>query len=137
MSDEQKYPFELKVNFFASVSFKRANEVPQPIEMPVSTEINIAEPGFPILQVGLKVKSPDDSPLFFDVFLIGIFEYQGDKKEYDHELNVEYVFQRAAYLLWPNISQIVRVTTAQMGVNPLQVRNPITFGTGQVLQEKG
>jgi hypothetical protein len=136
MTGEQKYPFELKTNFFVSASFRRAKEVPQTIKMPISTEINIAEPGFPTLQIGIRVMSPDDFPLFFDVHLIGLFEYQGEKKEYSHELNIEYAFERGIYLLWPNISQIIRVMTAQMGVNPLQVRTPVTFRSGQVVQEK-
>ena len=81
MSNDEKYPFELKVNFFASANFKRDTEVPASIEMQINSEINISEPGFPVLQVGLKVKSPDDSPLFFDVHLIGIFEYQEDASQ--------------------------------------------------------
>ena len=137
MSNESKYPFELKNSFFVSVSFRRAPEVPQPIELPINTEVNIAEPGFPILQIGVKVKSPEDSPIFFDVQLIGIFEYQGEKKEYDNELNLEFAFERGMYLLWPNISQMIRVITAQMGISPIQGRTPITFGSRQSVEKVG
>jgi hypothetical protein len=137
MSNESKYPFELKNSFFVSLSFRRAPQVPQPIELPIATEVNIAEPGFPVLQIAVKVTSPADSPISFDVHLVGIFEYQGEQKEYDHDLNIDYAFERGIYLLWSNISQMVKAITAQMAISPIQVRTPITFGSRQNVQEVG
>lgn len=127
MTDEAQYPYELENSFFINLVFKRAAEVPHPIEIPTATEINIAEPGFPNLQIGVKVKSQDELPITFDVHLIGMFKYLGEQKEYDHDLNIEYTFQRGIYLLWPSIVQFVKVVTMQMGMSPLQVRTPINF----------
>jgi hypothetical protein len=135
MSNHDKYSYELKQNFFASLSFRRNPEIPDPINIPIETQVTLAEPGFPVLQVGIKVKTPDDSPVFFYLELYGIFEYQGEKKEYDHDLNVGYAFERGLYLLWPNISQMVRIITSQMGMNPIQIRNPVTFGSGEEARE--
>ena len=135
MSDNYKYPYELKQNFFASLSFRRKPEVLEPINLPIETQVNLAEPGFPVLQVGITVKTPDDSPISFYLELYGIFEYQGEKKEYDHDLNVEYAFEKGLYLLWPNVSQMVRIITGQMGINPIQIRNPVTFGSGKEARE--
>jgi preprotein translocase subunit SecB len=135
MNDKINYPYELVQSFFVSASFKRANEVSQPVEMQFTTEVNVAEPKFPNLQIGIKVKSPDESPINFDLHLIGLFEYKGENVEYDHTLNIEYALQRGLYLLWPNIVQIIKVTTAQMGIPPLQVRTPITFGPEDMEQK--
>jgi hypothetical protein len=135
MSDSKKFPYELKQSFFATLSFKRAQEVPEPINLPIETQVSIAEPGFPIMQIGIAVKTPDDSPVSFHLELYGIFEYQGEKKEYDRDLNVEYAFERGLYFLWPNISQMVRIITGQMGINSIQVRNPVTFGSREDIRE--
>ena len=127
MTDETKYPYELINSLFASVSFKRTPNVPSVLETQLSAQVNVTEQGFPILQIGISVKSREDDPLTFNINLIGLFEYKGDKKEYDHDLNIEFTFERGVYLLWPNIIQLVKVMTAQMGVSPLQLRTPIDF----------
>jgi hypothetical protein len=128
MSVDIKLPYELKNAFFVSMSFGRAREVPQPIELGVATEIGLVDRDFPNLQLDIKVKTADDAPIHFNIHLVGIFEYQGEKKEHDPDLEMKFALERGVPSLWLLIGQLVKVTTAQMGVNPLTLRAPATFG---------
>jgi preprotein translocase subunit SecB len=133
MTDEIRYPYELKNAFFTSVKFHRAKEVPQPIELPVETEVGISERKFPVVQIAVKVRTPDDTAISFDLHMVGIFEYQGEKKDFDRELEVDFALERGVPSLWSYLNQMVRITTSQMGVSPLNLRTPLTFGSREEL----
>jgi len=139
MSENLKYPFELINSFFISLSFSRDKEVPQPIELPTQAEISFAEREFPIVQIGLRIKSEEGKAISFDVHLVGLFEYKGDKKEFDdklRELERDFALERGIALLWSNIGQLVKVTTAQMGISPLNLRMPLDFGSKEELMKR-
>jgi len=54
MANVANYPFELTQTFLINLNFKRANSVPNPIELPINTEIKMVEPEFPQLQSECK-----------------------------------------------------------------------------------
>ena len=73
----------------------------------------------------LKVNTPKGHPLEFEIELVGMFKYVGENSNYDDDLNNKFLFERAFHMLWPNISQLVRIITGQMGMNPLDIQVPI------------
>ena len=133
MSEQIKFPYELKNAFFVSLSFSRIREVPHPLELATAIEAGISETKFPTLQLDLKVKTEENAPASFSIHLVGLFEYQGEEKEYNHELEIEFALERGLPSLWPIISQTVKVITAQMGLSPLSLRNPVSFGSKDVM----
>lgn len=131
MDDQTKYPFKLVNVFLISLSMSRINELPNPLELQVAVEVKYIEPGFPTLQINMKVSSTQDAPLSFNLEAVGLFEFIGDDTEYDRELNREFVFERGLHMLWIFISQTIRLITSQMGMNPLNLQAPISFVSNQ------
>jgi len=134
MTQEQKYPYQLVNTFIVSISFNRARKLPPTMELPTNIGVQYTEPGFPRIQVGLKVSSPEDSLVPFNIEVIGLFDYTGQKKEYDKPLNKEFVEEKALHMLWVYSSQMVKLVTSQMGMNPLEVRSPISFTKPETIQ---
>ena len=133
---ENPYPFELINTFFISLNLRREKHVPDPLELPVSIQMKVSESGFPRLQVNLKVSVPKDSPLAFDIELVGLFDYIGDSKEYDHDLNWKFINDRGFFILFPYVSQMIRLITSQMGMNPLNTRMPLEASFSKLETEK-
>jgi preprotein translocase subunit SecB len=135
MANASKYPYEALNIFAISLSFKRNNSIPENIEIPISTEIKVVEPGFPRLQVNMRVKTPPDSPFSFNIETVGLFDYVGEKGEYDKELNKEFVTEKALHILWIYASQLVRIITGQMGTNPINIKTPLAFSELREIQK--
>jgi hypothetical protein len=127
MINVTKYPYELIRIFLISLNLRREAEIPSPIEMPVSTEVKFVESSFPHLQVHMKISSPQDTPISFSFEIIGLFDYVGDKKEYDRELNNMFFSDKALHMLWVYGTQMIGIITGQMGMNPLQIKTPVEF----------
>lgn len=127
MKSDIKYPFELVNIFPISLSFSRKESIPDQVEMPISIQIKIVEPGFPRIQMNMTVKSPPDSAISFNIEAVGLFDYVGENTEYNKELNQEFIKEKALDLIWINIDQLVRIITGQMGMNPLKLKTPSSF----------
>lgn len=135
MTSKNKYPFDQVNIFLIALSFSRKQSIPDKVEMPITIEAKTAEPGFPRLQVNLKVKTPDDSIIAFNIEAVGLFDYLGEKKEYDKELDLEFVEEKALYLVWVYIDQLVNIVTSQMGINPIKLKPPTNFDLQLAPQE--
>lgn len=123
---ETRYPFELMETILASITIKRAPDLLGPIEIPVEAEIKVPQTVFPQIQINLKLKSPEEKKLYFEIELIGVFNYVGEMKEFDKKLNDEFVFEKGVHLLWYSARQMIKIITSQMGMNPLNIRIPIS-----------
>jgi len=135
MANGSKYPFAQLDIFIISLSIHREQSVPAGVEIPVTAEIKIAEPGFPHLQVNMKLLTPPDKPIRFSIEAVGQFDYIGNQKGYDKELNQEFVKEKALHILWTYLAQLVKLITSQMGMNPLTLRVPLEFGLGEEIRE--
>jgi hypothetical protein len=127
MTQELKYPYQLINTFFTSISFNRAGKLSGKLELPTNVGVQYTEPGFPRVQVAMKVDVPNDAPVSFSLEVVGLFDYIGPKKEYDKELNREFVEQRAFHMLWVYCNQMAKSVSSQMGMNPLEIRSPAEF----------
>lgn len=127
MTEEPKYPYQLQNTFIISISFKRDRKLSGKLELPTNVSVQYTEPNFPRIQVAMKVDVPKESPVSFSMEVVGLFDYIGSKQEYDQELNREFVEQRAFHMLWVFSSQIAKLVSSQMGINPLEIRSPAEF----------
>jgi len=127
MTQELKYPYQLLNTFIISLSFKRDRKLSGKLELPTNVAVQYTEPGFPRVQVAMKVDVPTDAPVSFSLEVVGLFDYIGSKKEYDKELNREFVEQRAFHMLWVYCNQMAKLVSSQMGINPLEIRSPAVF----------
>lgn len=127
MNDEMKYPFQL-INIFAvSISIRRDGTLPKQIELPTNVAVQYTEPGFPRVQFAMKIEVAEDLPISMRLEVVGIFDYNGTKKKYDRGLNKEFAEERALHMLWVHSNQLVKAVSAQMGMNPLEMKNPAEF----------
>jgi hypothetical protein len=134
MTQELKYPYQFLNAFVISISFNRARKLSSKIELPTNVKVQYTEPGFPRVQVAMKVDVPKDAPVSFSLEVIGLFDYIGTKKEYDKELNREFVQERAFHMLWVYSNQMIKLVSAQMGMNPLEIRSPAEFKLSEPTQ---
>jgi preprotein translocase subunit SecB len=133
MNDAPRYPYELIRTFMISLAFSRVREIHDPLEVPVRTEIKIVEPGFPRVQINMKLSSPTDAQVSFSVEVVGLFDYVGEKQEYDKELNKEFYSEKGLHLVWAYAAQMINIITSQMGMNPILLKVPVVFNP---IQEK-
>jgi len=134
MTHELKYPYQLLNTFVISISFNRARKLLPKIEIPTNVKVQYTEPGFPRVQVAMKLDVPQDAPVSFSLEVVGLFDYIGSKKDYDKELNKEFVQERAFHMLWVYSNQMVKLVSAQMGMNPLEIRSPTEFRLSEPAQ---
>jgi preprotein translocase subunit SecB len=127
MSQNIQYPFSLVNAFFISLHFEREGVMPDTIEMPIEMQIKVIDKDFPRLQVNLRNKTNAPSPVKLDIELVGLFDYIGDHPEQDHELISDFIREKGLYMLWPYVSQMTRMITGQMGMNPIDTRTPLSF----------
>lgn len=123
-----KYPFEFENAFFISLNFSRDSALPEKIELQVEAQIKISDEHFPRLQVNLKVKAAEPSPLRFSVELVGLFGYTGTDAAIDRSVAEEFINNKGLNVLWPYMTQMIRIITGQMGMNPLDTKTPLYFG---------
>lgn len=122
---EKTFPYRMVNVFFVSLNIKREMKMPDELEFPITIQSKLIEPEFPRLQINLRVFTPEDSPLVFDMELIGLFDYIGNEPEYDHDMNEKFLIERGFYLVYPYSGQLLRIITGQMGINPIDTPLPI------------
>lgn len=127
MTATARYPFVLTNAFFVTLSFERSNTLPGEIELPTEGQITVTDQQFPRLQVNFRIKTRDDSSVRFALELVGLFDYQGNQPERDRGLIKEFVQEKGLHMLWVYIGQMIRIITAQMGMNPIDLRTPLHF----------
>ena len=128
MTQETRFPLRLDNAFFTSLQFRRIPELPDPLQLGIITQVRLHSEHFPDkLQIDLKVETPDDQPLTLSVELVGLFSAIEGEPKPDPGILSDFVNERALYMLWPYIVQIVRQVTGQMGTNPVNILTPHTF----------
>lgn len=129
MTQQIRFPFELREAFFVSLQFDRKPQVPDPLTFGVSAAVKVVADGFPELRVHLRIETlqAEDSPLTFHAEVIGLFGLLQGQPVPDRSIIPEFVNERALFLLWPYVSQTVRQITAQMGISPVRLPTPIIF----------
>ena len=92
-------------------------------------QIKVIDKGFPRIQVNIRVETLDQKPIpvTFALELVGLFEYIGEQPEADANTLNDFMAARGLHMLWPYITQMIRVISAQMGMNPLQFKTPLDF----------
>ena len=131
MNQELKYPYQHINTFVTSISFARGPEIPSKLEIPTTVAVQLIESGFPRVQFAMKISSPEnapeDSPIFFNLEVVILFDYIGSQKDYNNQLNREFGEERALHMLWVYSNQIIKTISSQTGMNPLDIRSPMTF----------
>jgi len=125
MTQNQQNPFTLVNAFFITLHFERGSTLPDALEMPLEIQIKVVDKDFPRFQINLRNKTQDQSPLKLDLELVGLFEYIGDNPEQGRGLINDFIREKGLNMLWPYVSQMTRMITSQMGMNPLNIRTPI------------
>jgi preprotein translocase subunit SecB len=126
MNPSMKYPFSLNNAFFIAIDIKRVNVLPEPMEVSIEAQVRVID-NFPNIQINLRSKTPDESPVKFTLELVGLFDYVGDAPEEDRAVVADFVKEKGLHMLWPYFSQMIRMITGQMGMNPLNIKTPIHF----------
>lgn len=128
MPQKLRFPFRLSHAFFTSLKFFRNPEVPNELQLQLSTAVRVLEGNFPErLEIHLKLETLGEPPLMFSIELVGLFDLIEGEPEPERSIIPNFVNERALYMLWPYLSQIVRNITGQMGTNPLDLPAPFSF----------
>jgi preprotein translocase subunit SecB len=128
MTDELRFPFQLRNAFFKSLEFYRDSNLPKQFEFPITVSINVHADDFPArVQVNVKLETPDDGPLKLCVELIGLFVLVENHPAPDESILPDFINERALHMLWPYLYQAVRQITAMMGTNPVDIKIPYAF----------
>ncbi len=128
MAQEARFPIQLNNAFFITLEFHRTPELPDAIEIQFSVEARVHGKDFPDkLQIHLKVEAVENQPLTLFMELVGLFELVDGAPRPDHSALPDFVNERALYMLWPHVVQMVRQVTAQMGMNPVHFPTPYNF----------
>lgn len=128
MTQETRFPLQLDNVFFTSLQFRRVPELPDPLQLNILTQVRVYGEQFPDrLQIDLKIETPDDQPLMLSVELVGLFSAVEGQPKPDPSILSDFVNEKALYMLWPYMVQVVRQITSQMGTNPVNIMTPYVF----------
>jgi hypothetical protein len=123
-----KYPFRLVNAFLIELSFQRAPEMPASIPLNLKALIRVDDQKFPQLGVHLRLQTEgDDQPLKIQAEVVGWFDLVEDQPVPGREVVVDFLNERALFMLWPYISLPIRQVTAQMGIAPVVMAAPYHF----------
>ena len=119
MNEISEYPLKLEDAFSKTISIRRASKVSSPVELELAARIKVLGQALPeTLEVHLELKSADKDPFDISLELIGKFHRIEGSLEPDSDVIDKFVTERALVIMWPLMRQIVRQTTALMGVSP-------------------
>jgi len=79
------------------------------------------------LQLNLKFESEDVLPVKFKLELVGLFDLVEGSLEADRNTLVDFINERALFIMWSYVLQMSRLMTSQMGMNPVNWRMPQNF----------
>lgn len=120
--------FQLAEAFFTTLEFRRTPEVPDSLNVRFNVQLKVHSERLPErLQVDLKLETMDDQPLMMVLEIVGLFEGAGDQTELNDDEISRFVNERALFMLWPYVVQMTRLTTAQMGMDPVKLPTPHEF----------
>lgn len=124
MTNVGNFPFQLINVIFINLKLFRAPDIPkEPIKFVIENKNMDFQDK---LQVNLRVRSSENSPVNIDLELIGFFEYLDDNSKKDKDLINEFIQKQAILMLWPYIQQMIKVITSQMGIEPINLPFQLT-----------
>ena len=129
------FPYQVTNVFFIKLEFSRINNIADPFELFIKVEAKVVEPEFPRVQYNLRLRTKDPEPIVVDVEVIGVYNYIGDKTEYDKELNQEFMEKEAIHFLFMSARQMISITTSQMGMQPVTLNIP-KYDNVQIITEE-
>jgi preprotein translocase subunit SecB len=128
MTQKMQYPLKLNQAFFAQVRFERIPKMPEAFEVLVGVQAKIVDKRFPeVLEVHLRVETPDDQPLMMQIVVIGIFGLIKGASEPDRSIIQGFAVERAFPVLWAYMDQMITQVTSQMGMPPVRLVSPVEF----------
>lgn len=124
----QKYPFILNNVFFVTVEFYRKSIMENEFQFEAKVDLKVVTEQLPQrLQLNLKFASENAIPVKFKLELVGLFDLVEGYPDADQNTIVDFINERALFSMWPYISQMSRLMTSQMGMNPVNWRMPQNF----------
>ena len=124
----QKFPFILNNAFFVTVEFCRTSQMENEFQFEAKVDLKVVTEQLPQrLQLNLKFESEDALPVRFKLELVALFDLVEGYPEADRNTIVDFINERALFSMWPYISQMSRLMTSQMGMNPVNWRMPQNF----------
>jgi hypothetical protein len=133
MSKNMEYPYEFISIFLKSININRKDEIPPNTPIIGNVKFKVIEPEFPKLQINVLFETVGDLPITYAIEALGLFKYIGSKKVYDKELNKKFVFEKGLHIISAYVSQMIKLFTSQMGMNPLNV--PITMLLDEIVEK--
>lgn len=131
-----KYPFRLVEAFIIDFHLHRLPQIPDSINIDFSASIRVHAQDYPArFQVDLRLQSETDTPLEVVAEIIGLFEQFDTSLDADEDTLRNFVEDRAVFLLWPYLAQMIRMVTGQMGMNPLRIMTPAVINISELQME--
>jgi hypothetical protein len=128
MSETADPPFRMVKYFFTSVDLKRIPVMPDNLELDLEMQLGVHADQLPDrLQLNLKAASKTREPLDLDVEFVALFERLEGQPEPSQEALEWYINERALYMMLPLMQDMIRRTTAAMGMKPLEMRVPYRY----------
>jgi hypothetical protein len=127
MSNPQ-YPFRLVNALLTEISCQRAPEAPVPVPLNFNVLVKVVDVEFPKLEVHLRLQAVDDNqPLKILAEVVGLFDLVEGQPVPGREIVIDFLNDRALFLLWPYLSLPIQQITAQMGTAPVTLAAPYHF----------
>lgn len=124
----QEFPFILNDIFFTTVEFCRKSQMENEFQLEAKVELKVVTEQLPQrLQLNLKFESENAPPVKFKLELVSLFDLVEGHPEADRNTIVNFINERALFIMWSYVSQISRLMTSQMGMNPVNWRMPRNF----------
>lgn len=126
-----RFPYKLESAFFTKVHCQRAEVVPEPFHLGMDLELWRRTDGMPgKLQIALKFKTAPGKPVTITLELMATFVAVDEGVEADETFVNDFINERAAFMLWPYILQMVHNLSSQMGIPPLNTPTPYAYFFG-------
>lgn len=128
MAQETHFPFRLGNAFFTNLQVSRLPAMPDQLTMKFAVDVRIQDHKFPNeLQVDVRLRTLGEQPLTLNIELVGLFGLVDGAPEPSPDIISDFINQRALFMLWPYLVQMVKQVTAQMGTNPVNITTPYSF----------
>lgn len=120
--------FQLTEAFFKTLEFRRIPEIPDSLSVQFNVQLRVHSDKLPeSLQVDLRLETLEGQPVTIALEVVGLFKGADDQPRPDSDELSLFVNERALFTLWPYIVQMTRLTTAQMGMDPVKLPTPHEF----------
>jgi len=128
MTGEIRFPYQLNNAFVVSLQARRIPKVPDSPQLEFTVQLKVVDEQLPErLQLSLKLSTVGEEPVAFSTEVVGLFDLVEGQAAPKRGITTEFINERALFLLWPYITQTLRMVTGQMGINPVTLHTPYLF----------